>query len=135
MSANRSVSIYHWIIRSLGREQLDYLISNTMNTVTERINRFFWSYDCKAKIVAIRRETADTFPDLNERHVFLCGPQGFSDAVVDTLTKCGFDFSQLTVERFTSQAHTFAPAVTLPKDITVKLKSQNVSFVIGAGQP
>jgi ferredoxin-NADP reductase len=306
MSANPSVALYPWtihlwIIRTLGRERLDYLISNTMNTVTEKISRFFWSYDCKAKIMAIRRETADTltfellpnqhfkqplpgqhveikvaiapsgevvtrcytlshiqddtvaitvkrqaggklscwlhdqarvgdiltissprgqfnyhgqrklvficagsgitpcfailnalrldsrqpdigffyrtttpenaifrqslehlsgsqkivfsysrqpvagvsekplaeqlmdtFPDLNERHIFLCGPQGFHDAVVDTLTKIGFDFNYLTVEKFSSQAHSFALATNLSEDITVTLKSQNVSFRIRA---
>lgn len=48
------------LINSLGRDRLEYLASNTTNDVTSKLDPFIWSYNCKAKIVAIRQETADT---------------------------------------------------------------------------
>ena len=53
-------SIHPWTIKKLGRDWLEYLASNTMNVVTEKIDPFVWSYDCKAKILEIRQETHDT---------------------------------------------------------------------------
>ena len=49
-----------WVIHKLGRDWLEYLASNTMNVVTEKLDPFIWSYDCKAKIIEIRQETQDT---------------------------------------------------------------------------
>ncbi len=53
-------SIHPWAIQKLGRDWLEYLASNTMNVVTEKLDPFIWSYDCKAKILAVRQETANT---------------------------------------------------------------------------
>lgn len=55
-----SEMMHPWLIKALGRDRLEYLASNTTNEVTRRIDSFIWSYDCKAKIVAIRQETPDT---------------------------------------------------------------------------
>jgi ferredoxin-NADP reductase len=41
-------------------------------------------------------------PDLHDRHVFLCGPEPFMDAVRDLLREVDFDFSALTAESFGS---------------------------------
>ncbi|HET8871207.1 MAG TPA: iron-sulfur cluster-binding domain-containing protein, partial [Aquabacterium sp.] len=43
---------------------------------------------------------SDQYPDLTERDVYLCGPQGFMDQVIAALTYEGFDLSQLHCERF-----------------------------------
>jgi glycine betaine catabolism B len=39
-------------------------------------------------------------PDLAERHVFMCGPEPFAQAVTDTLREIGFDLSKLHTESF-----------------------------------
>ena len=39
-------------------------------------------------------------PDLNERHIYMCGPNGFMDAVVDILREMDFPLAQLHSESF-----------------------------------
>lgn len=58
--SHRLVNFYHWLIRVIGREWLEYLISNTMNLGLHRLTSFFWTYDCKAMIVDIIQETPTT---------------------------------------------------------------------------
>ncbi|MBL4797664.1 MAG: iron-sulfur cluster-binding domain-containing protein [Oleispira sp.] len=53
-------TLHPWLIKTLGRDRLEYVASNTINELTKRIDPFIWTYDCKAKIVEIRQETADT---------------------------------------------------------------------------
>ncbi len=48
------------MIKMLGRDRLEYVASNTMNVLTQKLNPFIWSYDCQAKIIEIRQETDDT---------------------------------------------------------------------------
>ena len=60
MLNNFRASVHPWTIQKLGRDWLEYIASNTMNVVTERLDPFIWSYDCKAKILEIRQETPDT---------------------------------------------------------------------------
>ena len=43
----------------MGREPLAYLTGNTMNLFTTRLSEFFWTYDCKAIVLAVRPETQD----------------------------------------------------------------------------
>ena len=58
---NKILNIVHpWLIKTLGRDRLEYLASNTLNELTQTLDPFIWTYDCKAKVVAIRQETADT---------------------------------------------------------------------------
>jgi len=55
------LSVVHpWLIKTLGRDRLEYFASNTVNELTQRIDPFIWTYDCKVKVIAIRQETADT---------------------------------------------------------------------------
>lgn len=53
-------SLHPWLIKTLGRDRLEYFASNTTNELTQKIDPFIWTYNCKAKVVAIRQETADT---------------------------------------------------------------------------
>ncbi len=46
-------------------------------------------------------------PDLHERHVYMCGPEGFMDAARELLTQAGFDLSRF-------HAESFAPARSAP---------------------
>jgi ferredoxin-NADP reductase len=58
---NKLFSVLHpWLIKTLGRDRLEYVASNTMNELTKKIDPFIWTYNCKVKIVAIRQETPDT---------------------------------------------------------------------------
>lgn len=52
--------VHPWLIKTLGRDRLEYLASNTLNELTQKLDPFIWTYDCKAKVVAIRQETVDT---------------------------------------------------------------------------
>lgn len=52
----------------------------------------------------------EQYPDLDERDVYLCGPQGFMDHVIAMLTREGFDLSRLHCERFVAQDYSAAPA-------------------------
>jgi ferredoxin-NADP reductase len=52
--------LHPWLIKTLGRDRLEYVASNTTNELTKRLDPFIWTYDCKAKVIAIRQETADT---------------------------------------------------------------------------
>ena len=57
-------------------------------------------------------------PDLHERHVYMCGPEGFMDAVKAILRELSFDMANLHIESFggirTSVADKPAPAMLLP---------------------
>lgn len=55
-----SQTVHSILIHVLGRDRLEYFASNTTNEVTKKLDPFIWSYNCKAKIVAIRQETPDT---------------------------------------------------------------------------
>jgi ferredoxin-NADP reductase/anaerobic selenocysteine-containing dehydrogenase len=48
-------------------------------------------------------------PDLHERHVFMCGPEGFMEAARELLTARGFDLNHL-------HAESFGPARTVPAE-------------------
>lgn len=62
--------LHPWLIKTLGRDRLEYVASNTLNEVTKELDPFIWTYDCKAKIIAIRQETEDskTFVLLPNQH-------------------------------------------------------------------
>ena len=60
MLNNVRTAIHPWVIKKLGRDWLEYFSSNTMNVMTQKLDPFVWSYDCKAKIIEIRQETQDT---------------------------------------------------------------------------
>lgn len=49
------------------------------------------------------RKLSEQYPDLHERDVYLCGPQGFMDNVIAQLQAEGFDLSRLHCERFVAQ--------------------------------
>ena len=52
----------------------------------------------------------EQYPDLDERDVYLCGPQGFMDHIIGMLTREGFDLSRLHCERFVAQSFAAQPA-------------------------
>ena len=52
--------VYHQLIRLLGREWLEYFISNSMNLGLHRLSKYLWTYDCKALIVDVIQETPTT---------------------------------------------------------------------------
>lgn len=62
--------LHPWLIKALGRDRLEYIASNTTNEVTQRIDPFIWTYNCKLKVVEIRQETPDskTFVLLPNQH-------------------------------------------------------------------
>lgn len=60
MLSNAVKAIHPWVMQTIGRDWVEYIASNTMNVVTQRVDPFLWTYDCKAKIVDIRQETPDT---------------------------------------------------------------------------
>lgn len=67
----KALSLMHpWLVKTLGRDRLEYLASNTTNDVTKKLDPFIWTYDCKAKVIAIRQETRDakTFVLLPNQH-------------------------------------------------------------------
>ncbi len=47
-----------------------------------------------------RRMVEILVPDLHERHVFMCGPEPFAEAVKDILRETGFDMAKLHSESF-----------------------------------
>lgn len=47
-----------WALRTLGRDRLDYLTSNTMTVVNRRLNDVLWTYDLKAVVTAVHDEAA-----------------------------------------------------------------------------
>jgi ferredoxin-NADP reductase len=65
-----------------------------------------------------RRMLESLAPDLHERHIYMCGPEGFMDAVKEILQELNFDLANLHIESFggvrTSVADKLAPAVVLP---------------------
>lgn len=60
MLSRLSKRVHPWVIQTIGRDWVEYIASNTMNVVTQRVDPFLWTYDCKAKVVGIRQETPDT---------------------------------------------------------------------------
>jgi len=53
-------TLHPWLIKTLGRDRLEYVASNTTNEVTKNIDPFIWTYDCKAKVIEVRQETEDS---------------------------------------------------------------------------
>lgn len=64
--------------------------------------------------IALSRETAEgyvtpltaenfeqRYPDFRERDIYLCGPAGFMDGMVNVLTELGYNLGRLHTERFT----------------------------------
>ena len=47
--------IHPWLLKTLGRDRLEYITSNTTNELTQKIDPFIWTYDCKAKVIGIRQ--------------------------------------------------------------------------------
>ncbi len=60
MLSKWSRAAHPWVMKILGRDWVEYIASNTMNVVTQKVDPFLWTYDCKAEVVAIRQETPDT---------------------------------------------------------------------------
>lgn len=60
-------------------------------------------------------------PDLNERHIFMCGPNGFMDAVKDHLRELEFPLAQLHSESFGGTRTSTRPAGTLSVPGTAQL--------------
>lgn len=52
----------------------------------------------------------EQYPDLDERDVYLCGPQGFMDQVIAALTHEGYDPTRLHCERFVAQTWEVSPS-------------------------
>lgn len=51
------------------------------------------------------------WPDLHERDIYLCGPQGFMDAVIELLRNSSYDLKRLHCERFVAPVpHALSPA-------------------------
>jgi ferredoxin-NADP reductase len=54
-------------------------------------------------------------PDIHDRHIYMCGPEGFMDAVIEILRDMNFDLANLHTESFggirTSVADKLPPAI------------------------
>nr|WP_314559322.1 hybrid-cluster NAD(P)-dependent oxidoreductase [uncultured Pseudomonas sp.] len=77
-------------------------------------------------------------PDFREREVFICGPQGYMDAVQRTLQEGGFDLAHFHQESFTIGSPA-APAETAPTSVgealfTVTLARSGKVFSMAADQ-
>lgn len=74
------------LIKHLGRDRLEYFASNTMNIATQAFDSFIWSYQCQAKIIEVRQETADTktFVLLPNQHFKQPLPGQHIEITVDT---------------------------------------------------
>jgi ferredoxin-NADP reductase len=78
------------------------------------------------------------YPDIKQQHVYLCGPWLFRNDVIQYLESVGFDLDNLDVEQFTLPVFSSqqVPAEGQDKnsqldgDVSVTLKSQNISFVM-----
>jgi glycine betaine catabolism B len=55
-------------------------------------------------------------PDLHDRHIYMCGPNGFMDAVKDLLREVKFDMSRLHLESFGGTRTAKADAAPQPGD-------------------
>ncbi|CCK75559.1 MAG: iron-sulfur cluster-binding domain-containing protein [Oleispira antarctica] len=60
-AVTRVLEVFHpWLFKTLGRDRLEYIASNTTNELTQKIDPFIWTYACKAKVISIRQETVNT---------------------------------------------------------------------------
>lgn len=66
--------------------------------------RVAYSQDSEADPLLQSSSLLDQYPDLLERDIYLCGPQGFMDQVIAMLTQAGYDLSRLHCERFVAQS-------------------------------
>lgn len=77
-------------------------------------------------------------PDLLDREVFVCGPQGYMDAVQGLLRQAGFDFTHYHQESFDIVALALeppAPAADSASELfTVTLARSGKTFSMGGGQ-
>lgn len=64
-------------------------------------------------------------PDINERHIYMCGPPGFMDAVKNILTELDYDLANLYTESFkgirTTIDNKVLPTYTAPSTYATRL--------------
>ncbi len=108
--------LHPWLIKSLGRDRLEYVASNTLNEVTKEIDPFIWTYDCKAKIIAIRQETEDskTFVLLPNQH--------FTNAIAGQHIE--FFLNAANSKKVASRCYTLSEISPETVSITVKLNPE-----------
>lgn len=63
------------------------------------------------------------YPDFRERQIYLCGPSGFMERIIDVLLAKGFDLAQLHCERFV-----VAPSKSLTPVDDVAVEAKEIYF-------
>jgi ferredoxin-NADP reductase len=112
---NKLLSIVHpWLIKTLGRDRLEYVASNTINELTQRLDPFIWTYDCKVKVIAIRQETADT------KTFVLLPNQHFTAAIAGQ----HIELSSIGPDHSANRCYTLSEITAETVSITVKLNPE-----------
>lgn len=106
--------MHPWLIKTLGRDRLEYVASNTTNEVTKKLDPFIWTYDCKAKVIAIRQETPDT------KTFVLLPNQHFSDPVAGQ----HIELASVGPNGDTARCYTLSEITPETVSITVKLNPE-----------
>ncbi len=106
--------MHPWLIKTLGRDRLEYVASNTTNEVTKKLDPFIWTYDCKAKVIAIRQETSDT------KTFVLLPNQHFSDPIAGQ----HIELTAIGPKGDAARCYTLSEITPETVSITVKLNPQ-----------
>jgi ferredoxin-NADP reductase len=106
--------IHPWLLKTLGRDRLEYIASNTTNELTQKIDPFIWTYDCKAKVIGIRQETVDT------KTFVLLPNQKFMPPIAGQ----HIELSSIGPHRQANRCYTLSAITPHTVSITVKLNSQ-----------
>lgn len=106
--------MHPWLIKTLGRDRLEYVASNTTNEITKKLDPFIWTYDCKAKVIAIRQETPDT------KTFVLLPNQHFSDPIAGQ----HIELTAIGPNGDTARCYTLSEITAETVSITVKLNPQ-----------
>ena len=76
-------------------------------------------------------QLTSAYPNIKQQSIYLCGPESFRNEVVQYLESIDYDMNKLEVEMF-SLPNNIQQARKLDEDVSVRLTSRNINFVIPA---
>jgi ferredoxin-NADP reductase len=112
----------------------DTIFKSKLNHTVSNGNTLSYSQNNQLNMVQVLPEDLDKiYPDIKDRHIYLCGPKGFMEKVIKLLNNIEYDFDLLTIEKFNSFDTSNNVKANSKDSINVYLTSKNISFVIPAG--
>jgi ferredoxin-NADP reductase len=86
-------------------KQKDIIFKNQLIEWSKKINLTIALSQEDNKMKLNENHFKRLFPDFMERNIYLCGPEGFMDTVIQILEKENYNFTNLKIERFVEKQY------------------------------